>query len=90
MPSRRPQKTSGARLGIAIELDLAPDVDVPGEVTENLLRIVREAVTNVAMHGHAPKVTVRLEQTDTVRLVIEATGVDSIPTLHRCRAALGS
>ncbi len=64
----------GARLGIAIDLDLAPDVDVPGEVTENLLRIVREAVTNAAMHGHASNITIRLDQTDIVRLVIEDNG----------------
>ena len=53
----------GLRLGVAIDLDLADDADVPGEVTENLLRIVREAVTNAAMHGQASHVTVRLDQT---------------------------
>jgi signal transduction histidine kinase len=64
----------GLRLGVAIHLDLGDDADVPGEVTENLLRIVREAVTNAAMHGQASRVTVRLDQTDVVRLIIEDDG----------------
>ncbi len=64
----------GARLGVTIDLDLAEDADVPGEVTENLLRIVREAVTNAALHGHASHVRVRLDHGEVVRLVIEDDG----------------
>ena len=41
----------GSRLGVAWDLQLADDVHVPGEVTENLLRIIREAITNPANHG---------------------------------------
>jgi signal transduction histidine kinase len=66
----------GTRLGIAVELDLADDVDMPGEVTENVLRIVREALTNAAMHGHSARVRVRLERHDGdgIRLVVEDDG----------------
>jgi signal transduction histidine kinase len=64
----------GPRLGIAVQLDLAEDVDMPGEVTENVLRIVREALTNVAMHSGTNVVRVRLERADRLRLVIEDDG----------------
>jgi signal transduction histidine kinase len=64
----------GSRFGIAVDLELAADVDVPGEIIENVLRIVREALTNAAMHGHSARVRVRLEQDDGLRLVIEDDG----------------
>ena len=51
----------GSRLGVAWDLQLADDVQVPGEVTENLLRIVREAITNAASHGASEHVRVSLE-----------------------------
>jgi signal transduction histidine kinase len=64
----------GARLGMTVDLDLAEDVEVPGEVTENLLRIVREAMTNAARHGGSEHVRVILERGDRLRLVIEDDG----------------
>ncbi len=64
----------GARLGLAVDLELADDVDVPGDITENLLRIVREAMTNAANHGASGHVSVKLERADRVRLVIEDDG----------------
>jgi signal transduction histidine kinase len=64
----------GSRLGIAVDLDLARGVDMPGEITENVLRIVREALTNAATHGRPARVLVRLEECDGVRLVVEDDG----------------
>jgi len=64
----------GSRLGVSVQLELAQDVDVPGEVRENLLRIVREAMTNAANHGASEQVKVTLERADQVRLVIEDDG----------------
>jgi signal transduction histidine kinase len=64
----------GSRLGVAWDLQLADDVQVPGEVTENLLRIVREAITNAANHGASEHVRVSLEQRGKLRLVIEDDG----------------
>jgi signal transduction histidine kinase len=64
----------GSRLGVAWDLQLADDVHVPGEVTENLLRIVREAITNAANHGASEHVRVSLEQSAQLRLVIEDDG----------------
>src|ERR1700722_13793253 len=63
-----------SRLGVAWDLQLADDVEVPGEVTENLLRIVREAITNAANHGASERVRVTLEQSEALRLVIEDDG----------------
>jgi signal transduction histidine kinase len=64
----------GSRLGVAWDLQLADDVEVPGEVRENLLRIVREAITNAASHGASEHIRVSLERDDQLRLVIEDDG----------------
>jgi signal transduction histidine kinase len=64
----------GSRLGVAWDLQLADDVEVPGEVRENLLRIVREAITNAASHGASEHIRVSLERDEHVRLVIEDDG----------------
>jgi signal transduction histidine kinase len=64
----------GSRLGVAWDLQLADDVEVSGEVRENLLRIVREAITNAASHGASEHIRVSLERDDQLRLVIEDDG----------------
>ena len=55
------------------DLQLADDVHVPGEVTENLLRIVREAITNAANHG-ASGTSASASSRRQLRLVIEDDG----------------
>ncbi|HEY5386102.1 MAG TPA: sensor histidine kinase [Acidimicrobiales bacterium] len=64
----------GSRLGVAWDLQLADDIEVSGEVRENLLRIVREAITNAASHGASEHIRVSLERDDQLRLVIEDDG----------------
>jgi signal transduction histidine kinase len=64
----------GERLELAVHLDLAEDIEIPGEVTENLLRILREAMTNAAQHGASRQVRVRLERADGLRLVVQDDG----------------
>ena len=64
----------GERLELAVHLDLAQDIDIPGDVTENLLRILREAMTNSAQHGASRQVRVRLERAGGLRLVVEDDG----------------
>ncbi len=64
----------GARLGMAVHLDLTEHVEVPGEVTENVLRVVREALTNAAVHGRSDNVTVRLARDERFRLEIQDDG----------------
>ncbi len=53
-----------ARHGMTAHLDIYDSIVLDGEVTENLLRIVREAITNAARHGQASTVTLRLVQDD--------------------------
>jgi signal transduction histidine kinase len=73
----------GTRLGLAWDLDLADDIEVPGEVTENLLRIVREAITNAASHGASERIRVSLERAERLRLVIEDDGCGFDPGHER-------
>jgi len=79
----------GSRLGVAWDLELAEDVEVPGEVTETLLRIVREAITNAANHGASEHVRVRLERAEQLRLVIEDDGCGFDPDLERVAGGFG-
>ena len=64
----------GSRHQMAVSLDLSPDVVVAGEVAENLLRILREAMTNAGRHGRANRVAVRLWQNGDVHLVVDDDG----------------
>ncbi len=63
------------RVGISVRFDLASGIEVPVATREALLRIVREAVSNTARHGHASHVTVALWDGDNVRLRIADDGV---------------
>jgi signal transduction histidine kinase len=63
-----------SRLGIELSLDIADEIDTPGDVTENMLRIVREAMTNAANHANPRQVTVRLAQEGGLHLVVEDDG----------------
>ncbi len=64
----------GTRYAMAVELELADGIEVPGQVTESLLRIVREALTNAATHGGSTRVRVQLVAAERMRLVIEDDG----------------
>jgi signal transduction histidine kinase len=65
----------GERLGVFVRVELDEEIDVSGHVTENLLRITREAVTNAARHGHPRQITIRLERRDGVLLLVEDDGI---------------
>ncbi len=79
----------GSRLGVAWDLQLADDIHVPGEVTENLLRIVREAITNAANHGASEHVRVSLERSGKLRLVIEDDGCGFDPDRQPAAGGFG-
>ena len=64
----------GERLDLAVHLELSDDIEIAGDVTENLLRILREAMTNAAKHGASSQVTVMLQREDGIRLVVEDDG----------------
>ena len=64
------------RVGAVVRFELADSVDAPAHIREALVRIVREAVTNAARHGHASCVRVGLQSDDEVlRLRVVDDGV---------------
>jgi signal transduction histidine kinase len=63
-----------ARCGVGLELRIAGDVEVSPRSREELLRIVRDGVTNAAMHGRATVVRIELENGDGLRLRIADDG----------------
>jgi len=65
----------GARLAVPVLVDLDENVQVDAEVSEQLLRIVREGLTNAAVHANPHYVTVTLrDEPDGYRLVIADDG----------------
>lgn len=66
----------GVRLGVPVLVDLDEQVEVDAEVAEQVLRIVREGLTNAAVHSDAHYVTVTLrdESAKGYRLVIADDG----------------
>jgi signal transduction histidine kinase len=53
-------REAAEREGSVVQLDLDPDVAVPAQMQQEILRVVREAVINAARHGGAHCVRVRL------------------------------
>jgi signal transduction histidine kinase len=65
----------GSRLGVPVLIDLVDDIEISGKQTEQVLRIVREAITNAAVHGRPNFVTVSLRNDeDSIRLVVSDDG----------------
>jgi signal transduction histidine kinase len=69
------------RTGIIPQTDLSfQPAEIPGVVSENTYRILHEALTNVARHGQAAEVHVRLHVgPETVSLVVRDTGIGFDP-----------
>ena len=64
-----------ARHGVTARLNLSGGIVLAGEAKENLLRIIREAITNASRHGHASTVTLRLVRDgDVLNLVVADDG----------------
>jgi signal transduction histidine kinase len=72
------------RLGVRVSVEVDPAPKLAAERQEELLRIVREAVTNAVRHGSASEVHVRFTNGNGVRLSIEdnGTGFDA-GAVHR-------
>ena len=64
----------GARFGVPVLTEVADNLELPGEVTENLLRILREALTNAATHARPSRLLVRLDNRDGVQLTVSDDG----------------
>ncbi|HTL86317.1 MAG TPA: sensor histidine kinase, partial [Acidimicrobiia bacterium] len=55
-------RDAGHRFDLAVELDMPETLDLPGQVAEALLRIVREAITNAGHHAGATRVKVQVKE----------------------------
>ncbi len=81
----RAARDVAAREGTEVLLTLAPDVDAPPETREALVRIVSEAITNAARHGHADLVRVELENGSRLRMRVRDSGAGFDPATARPR-----
>lgn len=69
----------GGRLGAKVVVDAEPGAGIPPDRQEQLLRIVREAVTNAARHGNASVVRVAFTNGQGMHLKVEDDGVGFDP-----------
>ena len=61
------------------------NVPLPGDIDEDLLAVLREALTNVARHAQAGGAKVEVDATVdrlTVKVTDDGTGIDAAPALH--------
>ena len=68
------------RLGTRVAVEAEPAPGLPPDRQEQLLRIVREAMTNAVRHGSASHVKVRFSNGGVLRLRIEDDGIGFDPT----------
>jgi signal transduction histidine kinase len=62
------------RVGIELKLSVDPTIEVDPATRETLLRIVREAVSNAGLHGHAGRISVDLTNGHGLRLRVTDDG----------------
>ena len=65
---------TGAREGLIVKTDIDPELRVPADAQEALLRVTREAIINAIRHGGAETITVRLYVESNVRLLVSDDG----------------
>jgi signal transduction histidine kinase len=78
------------RAGLALELEFLDEVSVTPEIEHAILRIINEAVGNVARHAAATAVSIRVSSEGgraVIRIVDDGKGFD--PHLRRRRTAFG-
>jgi signal transduction histidine kinase len=67
------------RIGVRVEIDAEPAPQIRRDEQEQLLRIVREAVTNAGRHSQATLIRVQFTNGGPLRLLIEDDGVGFDP-----------
>ena len=70
-----------SRAGTRAEIEIDPDIKLPSESKEALLRVVREAVSNASRHGGAQRVRVQLLNGDVIRLIVSDDGSGFDPAI---------
>jgi len=82
------------RSGLAVDLQIAPDIDrLPPDTELAVFRVVQEALTNVSRHSQSPTARIRLARKkasdgQTIVLTIEDAG-RGIPAIGNRRALIG-
>ena len=71
------------RAGVTLEIDLAPGLHVNPAAQQELLRILREAMTNAARHGEARTISVTLSCDDGLKLCVADDGAGFEPDAPR-------
>jgi signal transduction histidine kinase len=87
--ARAAEEVAG-RAGATVRMQLAPEVKVPGPARDDLVRIVREAVTNATRHGGARRLTINLdERSDGITLTVGDDGSGFEPARLNGRSGFG-
>jgi signal transduction histidine kinase len=82
------------RSGLAVDLQIAPDIDrLPPDTELAVFRVVQEALTNVSRHSQSPSARIRLAHKkasdgQTIVLTIEDAG-RGMPAINNVRALIG-
>jgi signal transduction histidine kinase len=82
------------RSGLAVDLEIAPDIDrLPPDTEMAVFRVVQEALTNVSRHSQSPTARIRLVRKkgadgQTIVLTVEDAG-RGMPTIGDVRALIG-
>jgi signal transduction histidine kinase len=73
------------RDGLVVRVEVSGDRELPAAVAEGLLRIVQEALSNVARHAAAGEALVRLELARPARLLVADRGIGFDPTVAQAQ-----
>ena len=77
------QMTGPLQLSSSVQLDGRLDSAVPGDVGEDMLHALREALSNAARHGKATQVEVTVEAGSDLVLLVHDDGIGIKDTSHR-------
>ena len=82
------QMTGPLELSSSVRLDDQLDGEVPGDIGEDMLHALREALSNAARHGKATQVEVSVAVGDELRLLVRDNGIGIGET--GCRSGLAN
>jgi len=77
------QMTGALELSSSVQLDGRLDSAVPGDIGEDMLHALREALSNAARHGKATRVEVTVEAGSDLVLLVRDDGIGIKDTSHR-------